>query len=121
MNRIFLQAGYTDDLFWMLGGIIVLALVWYITRRQQSKEASKHAKTSDPYQNVVNDSSYNIDREGIDGHRADGLSKDEARRQTDTYRETNELPSEEEFRDLQKDLRRDEPSGGDRPSSPGQP
>lgn len=105
MTRLYLQAGLTDDLFYMLGGLIVLGIVFWLTRRYQYKNRAKHAKNSDPYQNVVNDSSYNIDREGMDGHRSEGLSEDEARRQADTYRETGQKPSETEFRELRKDMK----------------
>ncbi|MCP9235043.1 hypothetical protein [Lewinella sp. JB7] len=106
---IYLQAGgFTDDLFWILGGLIVLGIVYWATRKAQNTQRAKHLKTNDPYQNVVNDTSYNINQEGIDGHRDEGMTAQEAQRTVDGMHETGHVPSEEEFHELRKDMKKDE-------------
>lgn len=92
----------------MLGAAIVLVITYFLTRKAQEKQRAKHLKTNDPRQNVVNDSSYNINREGIDGHRDQNLSEDEARRAVDDMKEGGTLPSDEEFHELRKDIKRED-------------
>ncbi|PPK86707.1 hypothetical protein CLV84_3643 [Neolewinella xylanilytica] len=105
---IYLQSpGLTDDLWWILGALVVLAAVFYMTRRAQNTERAKHLKTNDPFQNVVNDSSYNINQEGIDGHRAEGMTKAEAEKTAEDMKRSGNIPSDEEFHDLRDDMKKD--------------
>lgn len=105
---IFLQAdGYSGDLYWILGALIVLGIVFYMTKRAQYTQRAKHLKNSDPRQEVVNDTSYNINQEGIDGHRSEGMTAAEARRTTENMKESGHIPSDEEYHDLKDDTKKD--------------
>lgn len=84
--------------------LIIAGLVLYYNKAKKDQVELKKAE-HDAYSHTVNDSNYNINREGIDGHRSEGLSKEEAKRQVDTLKETNQVPSRDEFNDLQKDLK----------------
>lgn len=85
--------------------LIIAGLVLYYNKVKKDQVELKK-KEHDAYSHVVNDSNYNINREGIDGHRSEGLSKEEAQHQVQTLKETNQIPSREEFNDLQKDLKK---------------
>jgi len=90
----------------ILGIVVVIAgLVLYYIKNKNDQDKLKAAE-HDAYSHVVNDSNYNISREGIDGHRDEGLSKEEAQRAVETLKETNEVPSQEEFDELNKDLKK---------------
>ncbi len=105
---LYLQSnGLTDDLWWILGALIVLAIVFYMTKRAQYTQRSKEIKTADPRHNVVNDSSYNINQEGIDGHRSDGMTEQEAEQTTENIKKTGHVPSDEEFHDLRDDMKKE--------------
>ncbi|THH41296.1 hypothetical protein [Neolewinella litorea] len=105
---IFLQAeGYTGELWWILGALIVLGIVFYLTKRAQYTQRAKHLKNSDPYQEVVNDTSYNINQEGIDGHRSDDLTAEQAQRTTENMKDGGRIPSDEEYHDLKDDTKKD--------------
>ncbi|MGB3798661.1 MAG: hypothetical protein WA952_02535 [Lewinella sp.] len=105
---IYLQSpGLTDDLWWILGALIVLAAVFYMTKRAQYTQRAKEVKNADPRQNVVNDSSYNDKQEGIDGHRSEGLTKDQAERTAENMKETGHIASDEEFHDLRDDMKKE--------------
>lgn len=102
---IYLQAETPyANLWWVLGALIVLAIVFFLTRKAQHKQAAREIKTADPRHNVVNDSSYNIAQEGIDGHRDEGLSAEEAKRAAEQMKENGHVASEEEFYKLRKDM-----------------
>ncbi|WP_157974236.1 hypothetical protein [Lewinella sp. IMCC34183] len=105
---LYLQSNeLSEDVWWILGALIVLAVVFYLTKRAQNTQRAKEVKTNDPRQNVVNDTSYNINQDGIDGHRSENMSPDEARRTIDDMKETGHIASDEEFRDLNDDLRKE--------------
>lgn len=106
--RIFLQSNeLNEDIWWILGALIVLGIIFFLTKRAQYKQRAKHVKTNDPRQNVVNDSSYNISQGGIDGHRDEDLSADEARKAAEQMKETGHIPSDEEFFKLREDMKKD--------------
>lgn len=105
---IFLQSNeLSEDVWWILGALIVLAVVFYMTKRAQYTQRAKEVKTADPRQNVVNDSSYNINQEGIDGHRSEGRSPEEAEQTARKMRDEGQIPSDEEFHDLRDDMKKD--------------
>ena len=97
----------SEDVWWILGALIVLAVVFYLTKRAQYTQAAKRAKSADPRQNVVNDSSYNINQDGIDGHRSEGLSAEQASRAPEEMKDSGHLPSDEEFHNLRDDMKRE--------------
>ena len=105
---LYLQSNeLSEDVWWIIGALIVLAIVFYLTKRAQYTARAKEVKTADPRQNVVNDTSYNINQEGIDGHRSENMDRDEAKRTIDGMKESGHIASDEEFRDLQDDMKRD--------------
>ncbi|WP_157975927.1 hypothetical protein [Lewinella sp. IMCC34191] len=105
---IFLQSnGYMDDLWWIIGALIVLVVVFYMTRRAQYTQRAETVKNADPRQNVVNDSSYNDKQDGIDGHRSEGFTAEQAERTVDDMEENGHIPSDEEFHDLRDDMKKD--------------
>ena len=105
---IYLQSpGLTDDLWWIIGALIVLAIVFYMTKRAQYTQRAKEVHSADPYQNVVNDSSYNDKQEGIDGHRSEGMTGAEAKRTAEDMKKTGHIASDEEFHDLRDDMKKE--------------
>ena len=84
-------------------GIIVGLVLYYQKAKKDQIELKK--KEHDAYSHTVNDSNYNINREGMDGHRSEGLSKEEAERAVEELKATGQMPPREEFEDLQKDLK----------------
>ena len=83
---------------------IVVGVVLYYNKAKKDQVELKEAE-HDAYSHVVNDSSYNIDHEGIDGHRSEHLSKDEAQQTIDQMKQNGEIPSREEYQDLKDDLK----------------
>ena len=82
---------------------IIAGLVLYYNKAK-TDQIKRAEKEKDAYSHVVNDSNYNIDRSGMDGHRDEGLNKAEAQRAVETLKETNEVPTQEEFNEINKDL-----------------
>lgn len=105
---MYLQSGFSDDLWYMLGALIVLGIVFWATKKAQNTQRARELGKNDPYQEVVNDSSYNINQEGIDGHRDQGMTKEEAERTAENMHDTGHVPSDEEFHELRKDIKKDE-------------
>ena len=93
---------------WVVLIIVVLIIagliLYYMKNKKDQIELKK--KEHDAYSHVVNDSNYNINREGIDGHRDQNMSKAEAERAVETLKETNQIPSQEEFNEINKDLKK---------------
>lgn len=105
---LYLQSNeLNEDIWWIIGALIVLGIVFYLTKRAQYTQKAKQVKTNDPRQNVVNDSSYNPAQEGIDGHRDQGLSAEEARKAAEEMKDKGDIPSEDEFFELKKDMKKD--------------
>ena len=93
----------SDWPFLIVAAIVILAGFLYY-QKVKKDQAELKAAEHDPRSHVVNDTNYNIAREGIDGHRNEGLSKAEAKRAVETLKETEQVPSREEFEELSKDL-----------------
>ena len=100
------DSNLAEDWPWLLLIVAIIAglvLYWrYNVGKQRELQAAEH----DAYSHVVNDSNYNINREGIDGHRDQGLSKQDAKKAVETLKETNQVPSREEFNEINKDLKK---------------
>ena len=106
---LYLQSNeLNEDIWWILGALIVLGVVFYLTKRAQNTQRAKTLHSSDPFQNVVNDSSYNINEESVDDGGDHDLSAEEAHRAVDEMKETGHVPSEEEFHELRKDMKKDQ-------------
>lgn len=104
---LYLQSNeLNEDVWWIIGALIVLGIVFYLTKKFQYTQKAKHVQTNDPRQNVVNDSSYNPAQEGIDGHRDQGLSAEEATKAANQMRDEGHIPSDDEFFELKKDMKK---------------
>ncbi len=92
------------DLYWVAGAILVLAIVFYLTRRHQFKQRAMQEKP--PYQKVVNDTNYNIDNRGLNEEQNyDNLTPEQARTIKKGWEETDYIPSEEEYAAVDKALK----------------
>ncbi|OAV45254.1 hypothetical protein [Lewinella sp. 4G2] len=89
---------------YLLGiAVILLGMVLYylkVKREQAERAAAQH----DPRSHVVNDSNYNIAREGMDGHRTEEMSPTEARNAVSTLKETEQVPTRAEYNAIKDDL-----------------
>lgn len=104
---MFLQAANSMAGDWpiILGIVVVITglILYYL--KVKKDQAKLNAAEHNAYSHTVNDSNYNINREGVDGHRDKDLSKKEAERAVETLKETNEIPSQAEFNEIKKDLK----------------
>lgn len=97
--------GYSD-LYWIAGAVVVLIIAYFYYRKILAERAERKAINHDPRSHVVNDSNYNIAREGIDGHRDQGLNEAEAGEVVNKLKETDTIPSRKEFKELREDIKR---------------
>ena len=99
--QILLQSNeLTQDIMYLLPVVAVLAAIFFLTRYYQRRQVDHQEELKDPRSNVVNDSNYNINREGMDGHRTDTGSPADTKAGIKTLKETNEIPTDKEFYDL---------------------
>lgn len=99
--QILLQSNeLAQDITYLIPVIAVLVAIFFLTRYYQRRQVEHQEDLKDPRNNVVNDSNYNINREGIDGHRTDVTSPEEAKKAIETLKKTGEMPTDEEFHDL---------------------
>jgi hypothetical protein len=106
MQTLYLQAApIVNDLYYLAGAAVVIVIAALYFRKILADREKRKAILHDPRSHIVNDSNYNIAREGIDGHRTDGLNAEQARKAVDRLKETGETPSREEFDKLRKAIR----------------
>ena len=97
-----------DDLYWVIGALIVLGIVFFLTKRAQYTQRAKNLKTNDPRQNVVNDSSYNINEDTIkQGGGEHDLTAKEAEQATENMKARGHIPSDQEFYELKEERKKD--------------
>lgn len=96
----------TENLLWIAGALVVLIAAWFYMRKILADRAERDAINHDPYSHVVNDTNYNIAREGMDGHRDEGLNQAEANEAVEDFKESVEMPTREEFHEIRKDLKK---------------
>lgn len=94
-----------NDLLWVLGGLIILLLVWYLTRRHQNQQDAR--QEPEPRNEVINETNYNIDNTGIEGRDYANLDPGEARLVLKQWEEEEYIPSDEEFRRVQDVIKKD--------------
>lgn len=94
-----------NDLLWVLGGLIILLLVWYLTRRHQNQQDAR--QEPEPRNEVINETNYNIDNTGMEGRDYANLDPGEARRILKEWEEEDYIPSDEEFRRVQDVIQTD--------------
>ena len=90
---------------WLIGGLVVLVAAVFYYRKVKKDQLELEAAEHDAYSHVVNDSNYNIAREGIDNHRTEGLNKAEAREAVEEFKENPEIPSREEYHAVKEGLK----------------
>jgi hypothetical protein len=91
-----------NDLLWVAGAVLLLALVWYLTRRHQHQQAARH--DADPRKEIVNTTNYNIAKSGPELDDPDELAADEARQILATWKKEDYIPTDEEFHRVQRAL-----------------
>lgn len=107
MQTLLLQSNeLAQDAYWLAGAAVVFILAALYFRKVLADRKKRDAILHDPRSHVVNDSNYNIDREGIDGHRDEGLNSTEARRGVENFKENGEIPSDKEFHELRDDIKK---------------
>lgn len=95
-----------DNLLWMAGAAVVLIAAYFYYLKLVKDQRERKAKEHDARSHVVNDSNYNIAREGIDGHRDEGLNEAEAKETLDKLKQSGDMPSREEFHKLRDDIKK---------------
>ena len=93
-----------NDLLWVIGGIIVLAIIWYMTRRHQHQQAVR--QEPEPRNQTVNQTNYNIDNTGPELKPEGDLEPEEARRILAIWEKEDYIPSDEEFRRVQRAIKK---------------
>ena len=94
-----------DNLLYIAGALIVLVAFYFYTKKLAIEQKEREIQEHDARSHVVNDSSYNIDHEGIDGHRTEGLTKAEAQEAVEDFKNSDgPMPSREEFHAVREDL-----------------
>ncbi len=64
-----------EDVWWIAGAAIVLAIVFFVTKRSQHQQRNKRLGKNDPRQNVINDTSYSLENDKADGSQTDRVFK----------------------------------------------
>lgn len=95
------------DAYWLAGAAVVILLAALYFRKILADRKEREAIQHDPRSHTVNDTNYNIAREGVDGHRDEGFDAAAAKNVINNFEETNEIPTDEEFHKLQRDVRND--------------
>lgn len=95
---------YTEDILWILGGLVVLVIVYFLTRRHQHQQDVKAQNA--PYDRAINKTNYNIDNTGINQNDYSNLSPEEARRVKEQWDKEGYIPSDEEFHRVEDALKR---------------
>lgn len=105
--NIFLQSNeLLTDVWWLLGfGILVIALLLTL-RHFRARQVIRRKKRHDPRAANINETNYNINRAGIEEHRTAAKTEAEAQKALEALREAEELPSNEEFAALRRELKK---------------
>ena len=100
MNFLLQSNELAQDVWFVAGAAVVLLVLFLYYRKVKKDQAERVAELHDPRSHVVNDGSYNIDHSGIDDHRLKSDTPRETEELVDNFRETDQLPSAEEFHEL---------------------
>ena len=60
-----------QDVWWVAGAAVVLAIVFFVTKRSQYQQRNKRLGKNDPRQDVINDTSYTLDNADAEGSATD--------------------------------------------------
>lgn len=92
-------------MYWLAGAFVLIVIGAFYFRKILRDQREREANNKDLRSHIVNDSNYNINHEGIDGHRAENnMTAEEAEAAIDGLKESETIPSREEFEDLRKNL-----------------
>ena len=97
--------GYTD-LYWISGAVIVLIICYFYWIKFGRAQNRREEQNKDLRSHIINETNYNIHRDGIDGHRTATRSGKEADNLVDNLKKTDTLPTSQEFHELRDDLRK---------------
>jgi hypothetical protein len=105
MPTLLLQTNeLAQDAYWLAGAAVVLLLAALYFRKILADRKERDAIQHDPRSHVVNETNYNIAREGVDEHRDQDLNASEAKTVIENLKATDQIPSSKEFHKLQRDL-----------------
>lgn len=97
--NLFLQSNeLSQDIWWVIGAAIVLAIVYFTTRKFQRSQKTR--EDLPPRTKIVNDTNYNINNSGVTGKNYDELSATEAEEVIDKMKSSDYIPSDQEFHNL---------------------
>lgn len=107
MKYLLLQTNeLAQDAWWIAGTVVVLLLAALYMRKILADREKRKEILHDPRSHAVNDSNYNISREGMDGHRTEEMNQEEALKVVNGLKDTGEIPTQEEFDKLRKGLKK---------------
>ncbi len=106
--HLFLQATneLSNDIYWVLGAVIVLLVCYFYWLRIGRTAKKRRQELKGPRQYIINDSNYNISRTGIDNHRTEDMTPEEAEAILDNLQSEDTIPTDEEFREVRQALRK---------------
>lgn len=102
MSTLLLQAyDVSAPFLWIVGVLVFLtgAFLYFSFLR-------KKPKSEDLRSQIVNDSNYNVNHVGVDGHRAEGMTAEEAKRLVKGMKDEGSVPSRDEFFTLRDVMKR---------------
>lgn len=103
------NTGFGPDPLYLIVITLLLIVAYFYWRKLVKDQKARKAREHDARSHIVNDSNYNIAREGIDGHRDQGLSKAEAEEVARKLKASGDLPTNKEFYKLREHLDQPKP------------
>lgn len=106
--QLFLQAAneLSEDIYWVLGAVIVVLICYFYWLRMNKSQRQRRERLQGPREDILNQSNYNISRTGIDDHRTENMSAEEAKNLVDGMKSEGDIPTDEEFHRLRRSLRK---------------
>lgn len=103
MPNLFLETfDLSPSFLWIVAvAVFVVGAFLYYSFIGQKPEAREN---HDLRSHIVNDSNYNVSREGVDGHRAEDMSSEEAQQVAEGMKENGTIPSRDEFFELRDSM-----------------
>jgi|AntRauTorckE5430_2_1112549.scaffolds.fasta_scaffold00703_10 hypothetical protein len=99
------DTGFGANPIFLIVVTLFLIAAYFYWRKLVKEQSARKAKEHDARSHIVNDSNYNIAREGIDGHRTQELNEAEAKEVLEKLKASDDMPSREEFHQLREDLK----------------
>jgi len=94
------------DWYWIAGTATVLVICYFYLRYVRKAQQERARKNHDPRSHIVNETNYNLNRRGIEGHRTEANSSEEAAIIIERMKNSGTIPTPKEFHALRQDLRK---------------